>query len=135
MTAWIGSMKSSIRIIAVVSFLFSVNCKKWPIDYRNRFTGAYSFSWSMSDWDGSSWVTTTDKTEGKIYYQPFHNWDKSISIKINSGRIFEAKVDREGSLHAKEGELYGNITASVVSFTAFTPGKPGTAYTVTGTRN
>lgn len=111
------------------------SCKKWVIDYRNKWTGDYSFNWTRTIWDGNNWITVNQISDGKVFYRPFHNFRKSITIQIYDVVTFAAGVDKDGNLkNIDDAKFEGQISTSSISFTAVTSGKPGNEYTVTATR-
>ncbi len=134
--------KTTNTIIFFALCIISISCKKWPIDYRNKYIGDYIFTYTTYHWVSSAWVTDLYQTEGEIYYRPFNSMGKTITIKMLSGTIFEAKVSRNGTLKESSCDdvLNGVISTSSISFEGNSKGEcntskgPTTSYTITGVR-
>lgn len=124
--------RSILIILLFVTSLFS-GCKKWVIDYRNKWTGDYSFTITKTYWTGYAWNTTNINADGKIFYRPFHNIGKSITIQIFGEASFTGDVTKSGTLRDGDHlDIDGKITTTNILFTAITSGKPGDRYTVSG---
>ncbi len=129
-----------ILIISVSIILSFSNCKKWVVDYRNKWIGNYTFIYTSHIWDRYNWQTKTENFDGKIYYEPLNSLSKVIIIKFNNGTKFNAIVDKAGNLKKYDCadihrvDINGSITTNEIYFTAIISGKPPSDYTVTGTR-
>ena len=131
------NMKDNRSILIFLLFVTVLlpSCKKWPIDYRNKWTGNYSFKSTKLYWDGYAWITQNKNTDGKVFYRPFQNIGKSITIEIFDVTSFTVDVDKAGTIkNAENPEVGGHIATSNLSFTAIVEGKPSDFYTVTATR-
>lgn len=136
MIPYMKAHRINLIILLCLAILFSLSCKKWIIDYRNKWAGNYSFSWKKDYWKGYAWATTQQNSEGKIYYRPLKNFVKSITIHIADTIIFTVPISKNGEIHNKEDpKVDGYIESNTISFTAFTYGKPGDKYTVNGKRH
>ncbi len=127
--------KRSLLIILLFTASLIPGCKKWLVDYRNKWSGDYSFTSTKRYWTGFAWQIINEETDGKVFYKPFHNLGKSITIQISDRTAFTVDVDKAGHIkNSNNPKAEGNITTSTISFTAVEDGKPGSQYTVTATR-
>lgn len=110
-------------------------CKKWIIDYRNKWSGKYKMHLIKKSWIGSSWRETEMDIDGTLYYRPLRNMGRTMKMEWSFGYTHSFRVNRGGEIsNDSNPEIGGQITGTSISYTMQTEGNPGDTFTVTGTR-
>ncbi len=134
-------MRAKIRLPLLMFILIITisSCKKNLIDFRNKYTGDFDFTYSYSSWNINVGVFAADTLyyAGKVYFEN----DGKIIINYYSGNELELGIDKDGNLSlscgASAGKFDNSGSVSIDYSTGSCPGGGlggGTNYKIRGTK-